>query len=99
MASLFFRKAEENKPLDRIKLDDAREYRLLEGIWYELELAALPPGVVVYDMALRKTWPDVSTDALVKFHGRRVYAVRKRQLNSREIRRMPKPQRKSGVIC
>jgi hypothetical protein len=85
------------KNFDRIKIDESREYRLLDGLWYELELKPLPGGVSVYDMALKAAWPHVSSDDLVKFHGRRVYAARKRQLNSKEIRRLPKLRGKGGA--
>jgi len=87
--SRFFQKPEVKEPLDRIRIDDLREYRLLDGIWYEVELAELAHADCVYDMALRRA---ASADELVKHYGRRVYAVRKRQLNSKEIRQLPKPQ-------
>jgi hypothetical protein len=81
-------KVVKDKPLDRIKIDETHECRLLAGIWYELELSPLPEGVSAYDLVLRKAWPHDGADVFVKFYGRRVYAVRKRQLNTREIRRM-----------
>ncbi len=75
------------QPVDRIAVDATHEYRLLDGLWFELTLAPLPTCVSVYDMALRKSTPDLSTKELARFYGRHVYAVHKRQLNKREIKR------------
>jgi hypothetical protein len=86
-----FGKPEETKPVNRVRIDDSHEYRMIDGIWYELELANLTDGSRVYDMGLRAFYPDVTSGDLVRFYGRRVYAIRKRQLNSKEIHQILKP--------
>ena len=77
---------------DRIVVNDRVEYRLLDGLWYEVQLE--PVGMLmghVYDMVLKKRWPELTPELLRACHGRSVYAVKKRQLNKKEIRRLPKP--------
>lgn len=74
---------------DRIEIDSSREYRRLDGIWYELELATPPLDRPVYDFSFRRTTDQLTPTQLREFYGRYVYAVSKRQLNSREIRRLP----------
>lgn len=81
------------KETDRIKIDDKRECRKLEGIWYELDLSPIPSGPPVYDQALRRSSDQISRDERWNFYGRSVYAVSKRQLNSREIRRLATKQK------
>lgn len=77
------------EPLDRIPIDARHEYRLLEGIWYEIELVPLPAWIAMYDMLARKLSSDVSPEERERFYGgRRVCAVKKRQLNKREIRKL-----------
>ena len=72
-----------------IRIDDRREFRRLSGVWYELELAPYPWNeFAVYDAALKKV---AGPNELESYHGRRVYAVGKRQLNKKEIRRLPRP--------
>jgi hypothetical protein len=73
---------------DRITVDDTHEYRRIDGIWYELELSPIASVMSFYDMALRRSGPEVTVEELVRFYGRRVYAIHKRQLNKREIRRL-----------
>jgi hypothetical protein len=79
-------------PTDRIVVNDRVEYRLLDGIWYEVQLE--PVGTLMghlYDVVLKKRWPELTAQLLRACHGRSVYAVKKRQLNKKEIRRLPKP--------
>jgi hypothetical protein len=85
------RGAKPAKAIDRVAIDDRHEHRLIDGLWYELELAPLPRGArAVYDMVLRR-WCHVSDLKAIQalYDGRRVYAARKRQLNKREIRKLP----------
>jgi hypothetical protein len=66
-------------------------YRRIEGIWYEFELAPLPAeNAGLVDVALKRKLRETSREQLIKFHGAEVYAVRKRQLNTKEIRRLTK---------
>jgi hypothetical protein len=76
---------------DRIPVDATREYRRIDGIWYEVRFEPLPPrrdGTYVFDVVLKKAWPDLSGDDVCRCYGRHVYAVGKRQLNTKEIRRL-----------
>jgi hypothetical protein len=76
---------------DVIPIDAGRCCRRIEGIWYELRLARIPAelrGLV--DVALRRKLTEVSRAELAKFHGADVYAFKKTQLNSKEIRRLSK---------
>lgn len=71
---------------DRLEAN-GRHYRRIEGIWYEIDLAPIPPGGIrFWDAVLRRSSP--SARELHDVHGRDAYAVRKRQLNKREIRRL-----------
>ena len=82
----------EPPPSDRIRVDDAREYRLMDGVWYELIFAPIPEGMYgIYDPVLKKGYPELTPAQLYACHGRAVYVARKRQLNTKEIRRLPKP--------
>jgi len=72
-----------------IPIDERHEYRLLEGLWYEVELTSLPADGPVFDILLKKRWPQLSAAEFQKFYGRQVCAIRKRQLNKKEIRRLP----------
>jgi hypothetical protein len=76
--------------VDHVAIDDRREYRMIDGIWYELELAPFPRHSRVYDMVERR-WCNESDAAKLKklYGGRRVFAAMKRQLNKREIRKLP----------
>lgn len=77
-------------PKGRIKVDDSREYRLIEGVWYELTLAPIPAWADrVDDVVFRKKCFPAPRSVLESFYGRPTYAVKKRQLNSKEIRRLP----------
>ena len=68
-------------------------YRRIDDIWYEFELAPLPletAGLV--DVALKRKLSETSRQELISYHGAEVYATRKRQLNKKEIRRLPQPR-------
>jgi hypothetical protein len=75
-----------------IPIDDSHEFRRIEGIWYELKLTPIPAKGEVFDIVLKVRVSDVSSDAR-SFYGRPVYCPQggKRQLNSKEIRRLPTP--------
>ena len=81
------KKAEQAPPV--VKIDETREYRLVEGLWYEIEFATLPEGQSVFDIVLKQHWPQLPRAEFRRLYGRDVYAVRKRQLNKKEIRRLP----------
>jgi hypothetical protein len=75
--------------LDRVAGEGFVQYRRLEGIWYELRLANIPASRDVFDFAVRQNVKSLSPTMLNDFHGRfGVYAAAKRQLNSKEIRRL-----------
>lgn len=73
-----------------IPIDDSHEFRQIEGIWYELTLAPIPMNKEVFDIVLRVRVSDVNPDPR-SFYGRPVHCPQggKRQLNSKEIRRLP----------
>jgi hypothetical protein len=78
------------KPIDRVRIDDCSEYRLIDGIWYEVKLVPLPHRGPVYDFVERRWCNESDAAKLQQLHGgRRVYAAKKRQLNKREIRKLP----------
>jgi hypothetical protein len=65
--------------------------RQVDGIWYEFRLSPIPEdcsGLV--DVFFRRKLKDVHRRELEREHGGPVFAVNKRQLNSKEIRRLPK---------
>jgi hypothetical protein len=77
---------------DGLRFVDAgpdRCYWLLNEIWFDVTLATVPPNGTVWDVVLRRE-VAVTTErcAFRTHHGRVVYAVAKRQLNKREIRRL-----------
>jgi hypothetical protein len=84
------RKRKRTRRRHAIPIDDTHEYRQLEGIWYELTLAPIPAGEEPFDIVLKVRVSEANTEAR-SFYGRPVYCPPggKRQLNSREIRRLP----------
>jgi hypothetical protein len=62
------------------------------GNWYEVTLADKPHGVIVRDAWLNRDLVGESEygwDPVVEYSGKRLYAVSKRAMNSREISRLP----------
>lgn len=68
-------------------------------LWYEVELTSLPADGPVFDIVLKKHWPQLSAAEFQKFYGRQVCAIRKRQLNKKEIRRLPVETYPSRGAC
>lgn len=79
-------------PDDRIVIDESHEFRRIDGIWYELELAPLPPDRLVFDHGTRRECRGAMCREMIDFYGRPVYAIRKRQLNKKELRRIRGPE-------
>lgn len=79
-------------PDDRIDIDQRHQLRRIEGIWYELELAMLPRNQFVFDLGTRRQCSPGMRDEMIRFYGRAVYAIGKRQLNKKELRRIRKPE-------
>jgi len=76
-----------NGPLT-ISSDNVVPYKL-DGLLFNVTLRPLPEGTHVYDMVLRCWVDDGDLDVLANTHRRRgVYAAKKRQLNTKEIRRL-----------
>lgn len=78
-----------DRPRDYIVIDDLRQIRRVNEIWYAVKLAPLPKnGPSVWDAILRISLQYTSETArnLTNLYGSVVYASSKRQLNSREIR-------------
>jgi hypothetical protein len=75
-------------PIDFYVRFEGRYHLRIEGIWYEVDLAPLPRWPV-WDAVQRKT-TDVSgvIAELPRIDGHLHYAVRKRQLGKKEIRRL-----------
>ena len=83
-------RAKEPKPY--VLTGGGRCYKQIEGIWYEVELRPLPKDdeqAEVYDVVLKRHGP-LSRRELQECYGGAMYAVKKRQLNKKEIRRLPK---------
>ncbi len=82
------REANKQNP-DVIERSDDTVARRIGGTWYEVQLAPIPRNVThVFDVAMRDDIPTEDWPRLERYHGRRAYAVKKRQMNSREIRRL-----------
>jgi hypothetical protein len=77
------------EPTPYLVVDETHQVRRVDGIWYEVEMASLPRSVPAFDVVERRLmYRDGPTlDHLQKQYGAVVYASRKRQLSSREIRR------------
>lgn len=85
------RKAETVKPLEI----DGKQYHRVNDVWFEVELAPLPPRVkvnsrwtgdiVTGDVLFRK---PVAQSVCARQYGKKVYAVKKRSLNGKEIKRL-----------
>ena len=76
------------RPIEQVAVDATREYRLIRGLWFEVELAPLaeaPRGA--WDFVLRLPAREVYPLLAHKTYGDEVYASRLRQLNKRELRR------------
>ena len=68
-----------------------RAFKQVGGIWYEIETAALAPFVDrVWDAVLSRSdahpYGHVDRATILRTYGKPIYAVRKRQLNTKEIR-------------
>jgi hypothetical protein len=77
------------KERDYIKgQDEFHQYRVLNGFWYEVELAPLPVhgNLRVRDVVLGQTITNRSQ--VGQFYGRYVYAKCKRQLGKEKIKRL-----------
>ena len=76
-------------PQDVVAVDATHELRLIEGVWYEVTLAPLPEAARwADDVVFRKVaWPAPRC-VLERFYRRPAFAVSKRQLNTKEIRRL-----------
>ena len=82
----------ERRPLRNVvRIDEWREYRRIDGSWWELALAPLGPNQYWADDVVFKkvAWPSPRAD-LVRFYGRPVFAVAKRSLNAQELQRLPR---------
>jgi hypothetical protein len=72
-----------------LKVVEGRFYRQIEGVWYEVELGRLPDdGRPAWDAVMRRLTNQIPHSERLQAYGRGRYAVRKRQLNSREVRRL-----------
>jgi hypothetical protein len=76
-------------PIELISVDQSCEYRLMKGIWYEIMLS--PITVTAWgerDVVLGTEVGPLSVATAIRTYGRSVFAVKRRQLNKREIRRL-----------
>ncbi len=83
----------ERPPETQLRIDPTHVIRQVDGLWYEIELAPYTDGPV-YDVCLReelpsraRAWSDTDR-RLRELYGAVLYGRSKRQLNSREIRRL-----------
>lgn len=76
-------------PVDRVPVDATREYRRIDGVWYELNLRPITPEThTERDMYLRIPVFKFEPCMASRTYGARVYAASRRQLNSKEIKRL-----------
>jgi hypothetical protein len=91
------RRAPRPRARDRLRLDDEREAWRIDGVWYELRFAPLPPPGearrYLHDLVLHRSLNDCHIErALAERYGdARRYAVAKRQLSRAAIARLPRP--------
>jgi hypothetical protein len=90
------RKETEDDP-DRRRLSPLRELRRMDGVWYELGLAPIPPGserAACFDVVERRSLDRATATELhtVPLWLSGYYAAHKRQLGSREIARYGLPR-------
>lgn len=76
-------------PVERLRINEAGEFRLIDGVWYEITLRPITAGVQHHrDVVLRKQVANFMLNEAERTYGASVFAVSKRQLNKREIRRL-----------
>lgn len=71
------------KEVDRLRIDDYHQYRKLDGLWFAIAFADLPPMEKPMDILL-KAYIDPVTAR--KLYGSPVYAVSKQQCNKKELK-------------
>jgi hypothetical protein len=78
-----------SRPVESIASDSGRMYRLIDGLWYELTLRPITQETLgCRDVMLKCTVRDLPQWEAKRTYGAVVFAVAKRQLNKREIRRL-----------
>jgi hypothetical protein len=76
-------------PVERVKVDDGREFRLMNGIWYEVVLRPITAEAFRQrDIVLGMDVSAFSKWDAIQAYGANVFAASRRQLNEREIRRL-----------
>src|SRR5262249_3727124 len=81
-------------PVERIPVDEGHEYRLMKGIWYEVTLAPIAPAAWGQRDVVLGTEVGAHSAALAtQTYGANVFAVKRRQLNKREIRQLRREAR------
>lgn len=75
-------------PVERIVISATREYRRLNGVWYEVELQPRAGAQAYRDEVFKTPVGEVTPATAIRTDGALVYAANKRQLNSREIRHL-----------
>lgn len=84
---------------DSVPIDSGAQYRKIDGLWYRLTLAPLPEGwLAVRDVVLGELHAQPNpwgVERLLREHYGRAdrYAVGKRQIGKRELRRLPREVR------
>jgi hypothetical protein len=77
------------RPVERVPVDATREYRRINGLWFAVDLRPLadePPHA--WDPVLRRPVGEVYAALARETYGTEVCAVRLRQLNTRQLRRL-----------
>ena len=80
-------------PLTMIRgtIHERQQYRRINDIWYHVTLEPLPPErAAVWDAVHRKRGNELLREEIVTCAGRSFYCAAKRQLNSKEVRRLIK---------
>ncbi len=98
------KRSKDNPDVREFPGDDRVQYRRIDGVWYEIRVRplredeivkAMNDGTILYWTDRHSRVRDILMDAdrptlrqIEKFYGRLVVATAKRQLNSREIRKL-----------
>ncbi|SDE11750.1 hypothetical protein SAMN05428966_10734 [Massilia sp. PDC64] len=81
--------AQAQEYLDRRDIDENRQLRRIDGIWYEVTLSQLPmPRVLANDIVYDACWDAVRREWVSRQHGDAdTYAISKRQLGAQALKK------------
>lgn len=77
------RKKKAAKPLNIISAGDRRQYRQIDGIWYEIAFEKLDVSDSAIDVLLER---QIAQTVALQEYGKPIYAARKRQCGKKELK-------------